>query len=108
MNNYLMYRQLLKCEFIPAEKVHPDTFKNAHRPFRMPMGAAKSRERHNAEKTPEKLAKNANKRMARFNQKAAALKAMGIDYECPVEHETPQPEAGQTDGEAATETSMET
>jgi len=108
MNNYLMYRQLLKCEFIPAEKVHPDTFKNAHRPFRMPMGAAKSRERHNAEKTPEKQAKNANKRMARFNKKAAALKAMGIDYECPVEHETPQPEAGQTDGEAASETSMET
>ena len=38
MNNYLMYRQLLKCEFIPVEKVHPDTFKNAHRPFRIAMG----------------------------------------------------------------------
>jgi len=108
MNNYLMYRQLLKCEFIPAEKVHPETFKNAHRPFRMPMGAAKSRERHNAEKTPEKLAENAKSRMARFNKKAKALKAMGIDYECPVEQDTPPSKPVPRDGEAAAETTMET
>merc|ERR1712198_511982 len=39
MNNYLMYRQILKCEFIPADKLHPETFKNCHRPFRMPTAA---------------------------------------------------------------------
>jgi len=85
MNNYLMYRQILKCEFIPSDKVHPDTFKNCHRPFYPPAGAAKSRQRHNADKTPEKEAENAGKRMARMKKKMEALKAMGVEYECQTE-----------------------
>ncbi|GFX95724.1 MKI67 FHA domain-interacting nucleolar phosphoprotein-like [Trichonephila clavipes] len=26
MNNYLFFEKLLKCEFVPADKVHPNTF----------------------------------------------------------------------------------
>jgi len=85
MNNYLMYRQLLKCEFVPAEKVHPDTFKNSHRPFDPPKRAAMNRERHNAQKTPKQEAQSKRKRNKRMNQKMAALKEMGIEYECQVE-----------------------
>lgn len=103
MNNYLMYRQILKCEFMPAEKVHPDTFKNSHRPFRPPTGAAKSRLRHNAEKSPEKEAENARSRVARMKKKTDALKALGIDYECQVEAE----EKGQ-DEQTVTVAPMET
>jgi len=85
MNNYLMFRQILKCEFVPADKLHPDTFKNCHRPFRMPTGSQKSRERHNAEKPPAKEAQLAKRRVDKLKKKAEALKAIGIDYECPVE-----------------------
>jgi len=101
MNNYLMYRQLLKCEFIPADKLHPDTFKNCHRPFRAPTGALKSRERHNAVKTEEQLKRNVKKRTGRM-QKTEALKALGIDYHCQVDSdeskakEAPQPTSMET------------
>jgi len=94
MNNYLMYRQILKCEFVPADKVHPETFKNAHRPFRMPTGAAKSRERHNAPKTEKKQAENARNRNNKMKKKTEALKALGIDYECQVESRKEQDQGG--------------
>lgn len=85
MNNYLMYRQLLKCEFVPGDKLHPDTFKNCHRPFFAPTAAAKSRERQNADKPAEKVAGNAKKRTSRLRKKNEALKALGIEYECQME-----------------------
>merc|ERR1712198_22443 len=111
MNNYLMYRQILKCESTWADKLHPETFKNCHRPFRMPTGAAKSRLRHNADKTPKREQENARARTGKMKKKAEALKAMGIEYECPVESEQ---EEGQKEGEGTTqsvsavETPMET
>jgi len=85
MNNYLMYRQLLKCEFVPAEKVHPETFKNSHRPFDPPKRAELNRERHNAEKTPKKEAAAGKRRSKMMNKKMAGLKELGIDYQCQVE-----------------------
>jgi len=86
MNNYLMYRQILKCEFVPADKLHPDTFKNCHRPFRMPTAAAESRKRHNADREPEREADKAKNRRNKLKKKMAALKEMGIDYDsCQVE-----------------------
>jgi len=86
MNNYLMYRQILKCEFVPADKLHPDTFKNCHRPFRMPTAASESRKRHNADREPEREADKAKNRRNKLKKKMAALKEMGIDYDsCQVE-----------------------
>lgn len=85
MNNYLMYRQLLKCEFVPAEKVHPETFKNSHRPFDPPKRAEMHRERHNAEKTPQQEVRAGKRRSGRMNQKMAALKELGIEYQCQME-----------------------
>jgi len=85
MNNYLMYRQLLKCEFVPAEKVHPETFKNSHRPFDPPKRAELNRERHNAEKTPKKEAAAGKRRSKMMKKKMAGLKELGIDYQCQVE-----------------------
>jgi len=110
MNNYLMYRQILKCEFIPADKLHPETFKNCHRPFRMPTAAAKSRQRHNADKTPKKEEENAKARMGKMKKKTEALKAMGIEYECRVEsgREGQKESEGTTESAPAVETPMET
>jgi len=81
MNNYLMYRQILKCEFMPAEKVHPDTFKHSERAFRAPTAQQKSRQRHNKAKTAEAVEKKAKKRNSKLERKMAALKEMGVDYE---------------------------
>merc|ERR1712176_326910 len=33
MNNYLMFDRLLKCQFIPQEKLHPDIWKGYDRQF---------------------------------------------------------------------------
>ncbi|RKP03188.1 hypothetical protein CXG81DRAFT_9853, partial [Caulochytrium protostelioides] len=33
MNNYLMFGHLLKCQLIPEDKVHPETWKGANRKF---------------------------------------------------------------------------
>jgi nucleolar protein 15 len=85
MNNYLMFRQILKCEFVPADKLHPDTFKNSHRPFFAPTTQKKSRERHNAEKTPKAEAAKTKKRMKKLNRKMTALEDAGIDFQCRVE-----------------------
>jgi len=98
MNNYLMYRQLLKCEFIPAEKVHPETFRNSHRPFDPPKRAELNRERHNAEKNPKQEAAARKRRGTKMNRKMAALKEMGIEYQCQV--------AGPALGPTSTETAV--
>jgi nucleolar protein 15 len=37
MNNYLMFNKVLKCHVIPAERVHPDTFRNAGKLFVKPV-----------------------------------------------------------------------
>jgi len=108
MNNYLMYRQILKCEFVPADKVHAETFKNSHRPFQKPTGAAKSRQRHNADKTKKRQARNAKTRNDRMNQKTEALKALGIDYECQVESEIEGNRDVDVDAEPSVATTMET
>merc|ERR1711962_437856 len=76
-----MYRQILKCEFVPADKLHPDTFKNCHRPFRMPTAASESRKRHNADREPEREADKTKNRRNKLKKKMAALKEMGIDYD---------------------------
>jgi len=108
MNNYLMYRQLLKCEFVPGDKLHPDTFKNCHRPFRPPTGALKSRQRHNAPKTEEKLKQKVKQRTDRMKKKTEALKALGIDYQCQVDSDESKAKDVAVVDDATQPTSMET
>eukprot|EP00327_Prymnesium_parvum_P042993 CAMPEP_0195649574 /NCGR_PEP_ID=MMETSP0815-20121206/31266_1 /TAXON_ID=97485 /ORGANISM="Prymnesium parvum, Strain Texoma1" /LENGTH=276 /DNA_ID=CAMNT_0040793341 /DNA_START=180 /DNA_END=1009 /DNA_ORIENTATION=+ len=66
MNGYLMFKKVLVAKVVPAEQVHPDTFKNAHRSFRIVDRTAVVRKHFNKPK-PE--------------AKAAKLQALGIDYE---------------------------
>ncbi|NXM99627.1 MK67I protein, partial [Sylvia borin] len=40
MNNYLFSERLLKCQFVPPEKVHEDLFKGCDRMFRRPSQPA--------------------------------------------------------------------
>lgn len=37
MNNYLMFNKVIKCQVIPKEKIHPDTFRNAGKLFVSPV-----------------------------------------------------------------------
>ncbi|NWU41169.1 MK67I protein, partial [Hylia prasina] len=40
MNNYLLSERLLKCQFLPPEKVHENLFKDCERIFRQPSRPA--------------------------------------------------------------------
>ncbi|NXR37499.1 MK67I protein, partial [Zosterops hypoxanthus] len=40
MNNYLFSERLLKCQFVPPEKVHENLFKDCERMFRQPSRPA--------------------------------------------------------------------
>ncbi|XP_070609774.1 MKI67 FHA domain-interacting nucleolar phosphoprotein [Erythrolamprus reginae] len=81
MNNYLVREKLLKCEFMPEEKVHKNLFKGSERKFRKPSYPAvkrynRTRTAQEEEKMVEKLLKNENKLRKR-------LAGKGIDYDFP-------------------------
>jgi len=84
MDNYLLYGRLMKCNIVPADKVHADTFRNSNRRMRnVPRGkiaAIKHNEQYtdadNVKKLQQSLIKGDGK-------KRKQLAAMGIDYEFP-------------------------
>uniref|UniRef100_A0A8C8SNY2 Nucleolar protein interacting with the FHA domain of MKI67 n=1 Tax=Pelusios castaneus TaxID=367368 RepID=A0A8C8SNY2_9SAUR len=81
MNNYLFCERLLKCEFLPPEKVHENLFKGSERTFRKPSYPAVKR--YNKKRTlkekmrmTERLLKNEKRLRKRLAEK-------GIDYDFP-------------------------
>ena len=79
MDNYLLYGRLMKCNIVPADKVHADTFRNSNRRMRnVPRGkiaAIKHNEQYtdadNVKKLQQSLIKGDGK-------KRKQLAAMGI------------------------------
>ncbi|XP_064597283.1 MKI67 FHA domain-interacting nucleolar phosphoprotein-like [Liolophura sinensis] len=80
MNNYLMFERLLKCEYLPQDKVHPDTFKGSNRPFSMPKSHLLAIERHNRVKSDDVEKKNQLSFVQKYEKKMARLAKLGIDY----------------------------
>ncbi|XP_064644110.1 MKI67 FHA domain-interacting nucleolar phosphoprotein-like [Lineus longissimus] len=80
MNNYLMFEKLLKCEFMPPEKVHESIFKGADRKFQKPRAHILAIDRHNKPKTEIKQKKGERKLKKKINKKFNKLAAMGISY----------------------------
>lgn len=83
MNNYLMFDRLLKCQFIPEEKLHPAIWKGANKRFSWGNPAFKEKAIHNKVRTKKELLKSAKRLVSREKSKRKRLVELGIDYEFP-------------------------
>ncbi|KAI8806922.1 hypothetical protein BJ742DRAFT_814827 [Cladochytrium replicatum] len=81
MNNYLLFNHILKCRFVPAEEVHPNTFVGANRKFKAIPWRKIHVERQNKPKSEEQekaIMKRLKKKDELTRKKLADA---GIDYE---------------------------
>jgi nucleolar protein 15 len=83
MNNYLMFNRLLKCQVIPAERVHEETFKNAHRAFRQMDWRKFEQRRHNKARDAQQTEKVVKRLVNNEKKTRAKLQKLGIDYDFP-------------------------
>ncbi|XP_072852328.2 MKI67 FHA domain-interacting nucleolar phosphoprotein [Pogona vitticeps] len=81
MNNYLFGERILKCQFMPPEKVHEKLFKGCERTFRKPTNPAVKR--YNRERTPEEEAKMMKRLLRKERHLRERLAKKGIDYDFP-------------------------
>jgi nucleolar protein 15 len=83
MNNYLLFGQLIVCNVVAPDEVHPALWKGADRKFHQRPWRAIEKKRRNKVKTAEDEAKHLGKLLAKEAAKRRKLAAMGIDYEFP-------------------------
>ncbi|XP_076820435.1 MKI67 FHA domain-interacting nucleolar phosphoprotein-like [Clavelina lepadiformis] len=82
MNNYLMFERCLKCEVVPPEKLHADTFKGSDRVFRKPTSRKDSvRQVNEQSKDPKRVAKKMTKTNKKRRELMSKLKSFGIEYD---------------------------
>ncbi|KAE8581689.1 hypothetical protein XENTR_v10024896 [Xenopus tropicalis] len=81
MNNYLFCERLLKCEFVPPEKVHPRLFIGCTAKFRKPTKPAVSR--YNKRRSEAEQKKMTQRMLSKENKVRKRLAEKGIDYDFP-------------------------
>ncbi|XP_069840916.1 MKI67 FHA domain-interacting nucleolar phosphoprotein [Dendropsophus ebraccatus] len=81
MNNYLFCERLLKCEFLPPEKVHPRLFVGCDSIFRKPSHPAVRR--YNKKRSAEQGKVMTAKLLAKERKLRKRLTEKGIDYDFP-------------------------
>ncbi|KAF3824544.1 hypothetical protein GH733_008829 [Mirounga leonina] len=81
MNNYLFGERLLKCHFIPPEKVHEELFREWHVPFKKPSYPAVKRYNQNRTLLQKLQMEERFKKKEKLLRKKLAKK--GIDYDFP-------------------------
>lgn len=81
MNNYLFCERLLKCEFIPLEKVHPKLFIGCNSKFKKPCLPAVGR--YNMERTEKQQRKMIKGMLEKERKLRKRLAEKGIDYDFP-------------------------
>ncbi|XP_057361407.1 MKI67 FHA domain-interacting nucleolar phosphoprotein isoform X4 [Manis pentadactyla] len=81
MNNYLFGERLLKCHFIPPEKVHEELFREWHMPFKKPSYPAVKRYNQNRTLLQKLQMEERFKKKEKLLRKRLAKK--GIDYDFP-------------------------
>jgi nucleolar protein 15 len=84
MNNYLMFHRLLKCEEVPSDRLHPDTFKGCGSWFRKPKGRILARDRHNKPQTPTQQRTTQARLKSRVAKSLGKLTQLGVDYQLPM------------------------
>lgn len=81
MNNYLFGERLLKCHFMPPEKVHEELFREWHIPFKKPSYPAVKRYNQNRTLLQKLRMEERFKKKEKLLRKRLAKK--GIDYNFP-------------------------
>ncbi|GAB6032021.1 hypothetical protein CHUAL_010393 [Chamberlinius hualienensis] len=80
MNNYLMFERLLKCEYIPPERVHPLTFKPKGQGIIPYRAQALAKRRYNCSKTDNKVQRNNEKTTSKLNKLKEKLSSLGVVF----------------------------
>ncbi|EGD91469.1 hypothetical protein H112_01274 [Trichophyton rubrum D6] len=83
MQNYLMFGHILKCMYIPTDKVHADMWKGANRRFKKTPWNQIEKRRLDAGKSREGWSKAISKEKSKRAKKAEKMKALGYEYEIP-------------------------
>eukprot|EP01134_Creolimax_fragrantissima_P001090 CFRG1090T1 len=83
MDNYLLFERLMKCKRVPANKVHPDTFKNSDRKFKKIDWTDVARVESHKPKTSAQIKINTSRLLAKERKHRAKLAAAGVDYDYP-------------------------
>mmetsp|Transcript_75851 Transcript_75851/g.126466 ORF Transcript_75851/g.126466 Transcript_75851/m.126466 type:complete len:409 (-) Transcript_75851:449-1675(-) len=81
MDGYLMYSKILACKMVPAEDVHPLTFKYANKKLKQVDWTARERQRHNQEKQHNAAARHEKVLLSRERRKRRQLASLGIEYD---------------------------
>ncbi|EMP24381.1 MKI67 FHA domain-interacting nucleolar phosphoprotein-like protein [Chelonia mydas] len=87
MNNYLFCERLLKCEFMPPEKVHENLFRGSQKTFRKPSHPAVKR--YNKKRTPQEKTRMTERLLKNEKRLRKRLAEKGIDYDFPGFDPTP-------------------
>lgn len=97
MNNYLFGERLLKCHFMPPEKVHEELFREWHIPFKNPSYPAVKRYNQNRTLLQKLRMEERFKKKEKLLRKRLAKK--GIDYNFPslILHKKGKSNAANTD-----------
>eukprot|EP00057_Strongylocentrotus_purpuratus_P014082 XP_011668556.1 PREDICTED: MKI67 FHA domain-interacting nucleolar phosphoprotein-like [Strongylocentrotus purpuratus] len=82
MHNYLMYQKLLKCFYVPKDKLHPDTFKGCFRHFKGPRRREIAAARNNSllESGKDHILESQKRRVNGLNKKQKKLEKLGINF----------------------------
>ncbi|XP_019378135.1 PREDICTED: MKI67 FHA domain-interacting nucleolar phosphoprotein [Gavialis gangeticus] len=81
MNNYLFCERLLKCQFMPPEKVHENLFKGSETNFRKPSRPAVKR--YNKQRSLKDKKKMTERLLRKERMLRKRLAEKGIDYDFP-------------------------
>jgi len=74
-------------EEVPADRLHPDTFKGSRSRFRKPKGHIVARDRQNKPRTAAQQRSTLSRLRSRKKKSLARLAEMGINYQLPgLEH----------------------
>ncbi|KAM5434067.1 nucleolar protein [Microsporum canis] len=83
MQNYLMFGHILKCKYIPNDKVHPEMWKGANRRFKKTPWNQIEKRRLEAGKSRDQWSKAISKESSKRAKKAEKMKALGYEYDIP-------------------------
>ncbi|NXO32203.1 MK67I protein, partial [Cisticola juncidis] len=81
MNNYLFSERLLKCQFVPPEKVHEELFKDCDRIFRKPSQPAVRR--YNRVRSLVEKARMTKRLLRKERLLRKKLAEKGLEYDFP-------------------------
>lgn len=84
MDGYMMFGRVLQCEYIPHDQLHPDTFANHRKEFKMVNHKTIHRLRVNKNRTQEQIDEKNKRIESGVNKRLRKLATLGYNYEFPV------------------------